>query len=163
MLCSSMQEVILHSHNCSIILKHSRTLLFDILVTYHACRSTIILKCSLVPMSSQVLLTLVVLFCYFLLFFSSKLTVPQVERKQCMIFKHVVAHPSIYRSQTIQWSHSVQCLHTSHVPVHTEHVWPLISSLILSLLMLFFFSCFFFFPCVMCCFQHSINKYLHKS
>ena len=69
MLCSSMQEVILHSHNCSIIPKHSRMLLFGILVTYHACRSTITLKCILVPMSSQVLLTLVVLFCYFLLFF----------------------------------------------------------------------------------------------
>ena len=139
MLCSSMREVILHSHSCSIILKHSRTLLFGILVTYHACRSTITLKCSLVPMSSQVLLTLVVFF-----FFEANST--PSGKKTAHDFQTCCC-TSIHLQKpwrTIQWSQSVQCLHTSHVTVHTEQLWPLISSLILPLFMLFFFPCFFF-------------------
>ena len=154
MLCSSMREVILHSHSCSIILKHSRTLLFGILVTYHACRSTITLKCSLVPMSSQVFLTLVVFF--FLFFFEANST--PSGKKTAHDFQTCCC-TSIHLQKpwrTIQWSQSVQCLHTSHVTVHTEQLWPLISSLILPLFMLFFFPCFFFFPCVMCCFHFCV-------
>ena len=68
---------------------------------------------------------------FFYIFFL-RLTAPQVERKQCKIFKCVLAHPSMYRSQSIEiwmvtplsavgehWLHAECRVHTSHTTVHT--------------------------------------------
>ena len=152
MLCSSMQEVILHSHNCSIILKHSRTLLFDILVTYHACRSTITLKCSLVPMSSQVLLTLVVLFCYFLLFFfetnctpSGKKTVHDFQTCCCTSI-HLRKPDYTVKPLSSMFTHK-SCT-GAHWTCVTFNFFPHT----FSPHAFFLFMLFFFFPCVMCIF-----------